>query len=133
MYVKNMKVSGISLKNKNKLSQYQLSTFLWPHTYFQLSLVFGPLFVFQFMKRLSLLAVDFQFMCQLWLLQPVICDIPQTFCIQGCVIKMFFFLPLLEGAARYAGLLLAPAEGFSLRLGLFLALRAKKGLFILFW
>ena len=36
----------------------------------------------------------------------------------------------LEGAARYAGLLLAPAEGFSLRPRPFFALRAKKDLFM---
>ena len=36
----------------------------------------------------------------------------------------------LEGAARYAGLLLAPAEGFGLRPRPFSALRAKKDLFI---
>ena len=33
---------------------------------------------------------------------------------------------VLEDAARYMGLLLAPAEGFGLQLGFFLALRAKK-------
>ena len=32
----------------------------------------------------------------------------------------------LEGTARYVSLLLIPAEGFGLRQGLFLALRAKK-------
>ena len=37
---------------------------------------------------------------------------------------------ILEGAARYAGLLLAPAEGFGLRPRPFLALRAKKYLFM---
>ena len=42
-------------------------------------------------------------------------------------------LPILEDTARYAGLLLAPAEGFGLRPRLFLALRAKKELFMLFW
>ena len=36
----------------------------------------------------------------------------------------------LEGAARYAGLLLAPAEGFGLRPRPFFALRAKKYLFM---
>ena len=36
----------------------------------------------------------------------------------------------LEGAARYAGLLLAPAEGFGLRPRPFFALRAKKDLFM---
>ena len=36
----------------------------------------------------------------------------------------------LEGAARYAGLLLAPAEGFDLRPRPFSALRAKKDLFM---
>ena len=40
---------------------------------------------------------------------------------------------LLEDAARYAGLLLAPAEGFGLRPRAFFALRAKKGLIMLFW
>ena len=35
----------------------------------------------------------------------------------------------LEGAARYAGLLLAPAEGFGLWPRPFFALRAKKDLF----
>ena len=33
---------------------------------------------------------------------------------------------VLEDAARYVALLLAPAEGIGLQLGLFLALRAKK-------
>ena len=37
---------------------------------------------------------------------------------------------LLEGAARYAGLLLAPAEGIGLRPWPFLALWAKKDLFM---
>ena len=37
---------------------------------------------------------------------------------------------ILEGAARYAGLLLAPAEGFGLRPRPFFALRAKKDLFM---
>ena len=37
---------------------------------------------------------------------------------------------ILEGAARYAGLLLAPAEGFGLRLRPFFALRAKKDNFM---
>ena len=36
----------------------------------------------------------------------------------------------LEGAARYAGLLLAPAEGFGLGPRPFFALRAKKYLFM---
>ena len=36
----------------------------------------------------------------------------------------------LEGAARYAGLLLAPAEGFGLWPRPFFALRAKKDLFM---
>ena len=36
----------------------------------------------------------------------------------------------LEGAVRYAGLLLAPEEGFGLRPRPFFALWAKKGLFI---
>ena len=40
---------------------------------------------------------------------------------------------LLEDTARYAGLLLAPAEGFGLRPRAFFALRAKKGLIMLFW
>ena len=39
-------------------------------------------------------------------------------------------LYILEGAARYAGLLLAPAEGFGLRPRPFFALRAKKDLFM---
>ena len=37
---------------------------------------------------------------------------------------------ILKGAAHYAGLLVAPAEGFGLRLRPFFALRAKIGLFI---
>ena len=37
---------------------------------------------------------------------------------------------VLEGEARYAGLLLAPAEGFGLRPRPFFALRAKKDLFM---
>ena len=41
-----------------------------------------------------------------------------------------FLLEPLEGAARYAGLLLAPAEGFGLRPRPFVALRAKKDLFM---
>ena len=48
--------------------------------------------------------------------------------------KIMFLLSLsregLEGAARYAGLLLAPAEGFDLRPRSFFALRAKKDLFL---
>ena len=36
----------------------------------------------------------------------------------------------LEGAARYVGLLLAPAEGFGLRPRPFFALWAKKDLFM---
>ena len=39
-------------------------------------------------------------------------------------------LDRLEGAARYAGLLLAPAEGFGLWLRPFFALWAKKDLFM---
>ena len=38
----------------------------------------------------------------------------------------------LEGTARYAGLLLAPAEGFDLRPRLFLPFGPKKELFMLF-
>ena len=38
----------------------------------------------------------------------------------------------LEGAARYAGLLLAPADGFGLQTGLSLALWAQKELFCCF-
>ena len=41
-------------------------------------------------------------------------------------------LKILEETAYYAGLLLAPAKGFGLRLRLFFAVRAKKGLFMLF-
>ena len=40
---------------------------------------------------------------------------------------------LLEDTASYAGLLLAPAEGVGLRPRAFFALRAKKGLIMLFW
>ena len=36
----------------------------------------------------------------------------------------------LEGAARYAGLLLAPAEGFGLRPRPFFALRPKQDIFM---
>ena len=43
------------------------------------------------------------------------------------------FLGLLEDTARYAGLLLALAEGFGLRPRLFLPLGPKKELFMLFW
>ena len=39
----------------------------------------------------------------------------------------------LEDTARYAGLLLAPAEGFSLWQRAFFALRAKKQFFFVFW
>ena len=39
----------------------------------------------------------------------------------------------LEDTARYAGLLLAPAEGFGLRPRLFLPFGQKKELIILFW
>ena len=38
----------------------------------------------------------------------------------------FYTLPVLEGAAHYAGLLLAPAEGFGLRPRLFLPFGQKK-------
>ena len=47
--------------------------------------------------------------------------------------KYNLFSLLLEDTACYAGLLLAPAEGFGLQPRDFLALRAKKGLIILFW
>ena len=40
--------------------------------------------------------------------------------------------PIIEDTARYAGLLLAPAEGFGLRLRFFYALRAKKEVIKLF-
>ena len=40
---------------------------------------------------------------------------------------------ILEGAARYEGLLLAPVEGFGLWPKAFLALRLKKDLIALFW
>ena len=42
---------------------------------------------------------------------------------------IFLLLPL-EGKAHYAGLLLAPAEGFGLRPRPFFALLAKKDLFM---
>ena len=41
---------------------------------------------------------------------------------------LFTKLPILEGTARYAGLLLAPAEGFGLRPRLFLPFGPKKSL-----
>ena len=44
----------------------------------------------------------------------------------------FFFLAQLDGTARYAGLLLAPAEGFSLRPRLFLPFGQKKSLLCCF-
>ena len=47
---------------------------------------------------------------------------------QKCHLKLL--LKPLEGAARYAGLLLAPAEGFGLRPIPFFALRAKNNLFM---
>ena len=55
-------------------------------------------------------------------------------CILGCLLQatvvkgyhVFLLLVALEGTARYAGLLLAPAEAF-------FALRAKKELIMLFW
>ena len=47
--------------------------------------------------------------------------------------ERFFLKKKLEDTARYAGLLLAPAEGFGLRPRLFFALRAKKKLIMLFW
>ena len=41
--------------------------------------------------------------------------------------KLFFqFLFILEDTARYAGILLAPAEGFGLRPGAFFALGGQK-------
>ena len=43
--------------------------------------------------------------------------------------QIFAFLYQLEGAARYAGLLLAPAEGFGLQPRFLFALRAKNCLF----
>ena len=39
----------------------------------------------------------------------------------------FFFYIVLENTARYAGLLLAPAEGFGLRPRIFLPYGPKKG------
>ena len=41
-----------------------------------------------------------------------------------------YFSIVLEGAARYVGLLLAPAEGFGLRPMPLFALRSKKDLFM---
>ena len=43
------------------------------------------------------------------------------------------FKRILEDTARYAGLLLAPAEGFGLWPTLFLPFGQKKELFMLFW
>ena len=40
---------------------------------------------------------------------------------------------ILEDTARYAGLLLAPADGFGLRPRLFLPFGQKKTFFMLFW
>ena len=40
---------------------------------------------------------------------------------------------ILEDTARYAGLLLAPAEAFGLRPKAFFALWAKKELIMMFW
>ena len=45
----------------------------------------------------------------------------------------FTYLKALEDTARYAGLLLAPAEGFGLWPRLFLPFGQKKELFMLFW
>ena len=42
------------------------------------------------------------------------------------MVKSYRFDEILEGAARYAGLLLAPAEGFGLQPMPFFALRATK-------
>ena len=42
------------------------------------------------------------------------------------IITTFYFNYILEDTARYAGLLLAPAEGFSLRPRAFFPLRAKQ-------
>ena len=47
-------------------------------------------------------------------------------------IDMFAILLLLEGTARYAGLLLAPAEGFGLRPRLFWPFGQKKSLLCCF-
>ena len=49
------------------------------------------------------------------------------------IVLNVYFNVILEDTARYAGLLLAPAEGFGLRPRLFFALREKKELFMLFW
>ena len=46
------------------------------------------------------------------------------------VLSLFPILHKLEGAARYTGLLLAPAESFGLRPRPFFALWAKKDLFM---
>ena len=47
-----------------------------------------------------------------------------------CIFQLYYeFYIILEGAARYAGLLLAPAEGFGLQPRTFFALWAKKGSF----
>ena len=42
--------------------------------------------------------------------------------VYACMSRIY----VLEGTPRYAGVLLAPAEGFGLRLRLFIALQAKK-------
>ena len=44
-------------------------------------------------------------------------------------LKLVLLLVKLEGAARYAGLLLAPAEGFGLRPRFFFAHCAKNSFF----
>ena len=46
------------------------------------------------------------------------------------VVQIVAYLELLEGAARYAGLLLAPAESFGLWPRPFFPLWAKKDLFM---
>ena len=54
--------------------------------------------------------------------------------IKATVFPLFVCLYTLEDTARYAGLLLAPAEGFGLRPRLFLPFeRRRKKLIMLFW
>ena len=48
-------------------------------------------------------------------------------------LMVLLYLKPTEGAARYAGLLLAPAEGFGRGRGLFLPFGQKKIFLCLFW
>ena len=60
------------------------------------------------------------------------CDVSVTCKVMCCTLFKKLYNHILEGTARYAGLLLAPAEGFGVRPRLFLPFGQKKSLLCCF-